>query len=173
MIDTMLQKSSWRNSSLEEVIHHLEIHKNETDWAKLTSEIAVDNARRADHINHGRWYTGLLPKELFSQIILPRHEHTWDIGNDFIFPDNTTVAQALHYYKNNDTEPMRACMKAIDDLKRKIKLEGFTTTIVLAILDNKLIHLDGLHRLLAMQALLDEGQTYIPIPVFLSGTTIE
>jgi len=50
---------------------------------------------------------------------------------------------------------------------------GFTVPIILIVINNTLKHVDGLHRLIALGLLLQEGYEYVPIPVYLCDNTYE
>lgn len=85
------------------------------------------------------------------------------------FPDNTSVSNVPAYYKNApaDYDYTKDCLDLIEYLKQEIKSGGFTSTVVLVVIDNNLKHVDGFHRLVALSLLLEEGYEYTPIPVFL------
>lgn len=65
-------------SSLEEVVNHLGQQKSGTAWATKTSDLATNYAKHLGKVYGDSWYKGLLPKELFDEIVLPNHGHYED-----------------------------------------------------------------------------------------------
>lgn len=153
-----------QKSSLEKVVAHLDQQKSGTAWAIKTNDLATNYAKHLGEVYGDSWYKGLLPKELFDEIVLPNHGHYED---KHLFPDNTSVLDVPAYYKNAPTDYTKDCLGLIEHLKQEIKSNGFTSTVVLVVIDNKLKHVDGFHRLVALSLLLDEGYEYQPIQVFL------
>jgi len=153
-----------QKSSLEEVVTHLDQQKAGTAWATKTNDLATNYAKHLGEVYGDSWYKGLLPKELFLEIVLPNHGHYED---KHLFPDNTPVSEVLAYYRNAPLDYTKDCLDLIQYLKQEILSNGFTSTLVLVVIDNKLKHVDGFHRLVALSLLLNEGYEYQPIPAFL------
>ena len=160
-----------QKATLEEVLKNLEEQKLGTDWAKETNVWAADYAKKLGQTYGDNWYKGLLPKELLREILLPQHSHEHDFEGSGdkdpnIFPLDTPLAKAgqilkshSYYYKN--------CLDLIEYLKEQIKKNSFNTSLVLAVIGGKLKHVDGLHRMIALSELIDDGYEYKPVPVYL------
>jgi hypothetical protein len=160
-------------SSLEEVVQSLIEQKSGTEWATKTNELAINYIRHLSEVYGNNWSKGLLTQESFSQILLPKHEHMIDIQPDlFIFPLDTPITKAIDHYKNNDSIYAKECLEAIHHLKDKIKKDGFTSPIVLAVINDTLKHVDGLHRLLALHLAIQEGYEYKPTPTFICNNQV-
>jgi hypothetical protein len=162
---------SEEKSSLETVIKSIEDQTNSTPWAQQTNKFAADYARHLGDVYGDVWYRGLLPKELLEQILLPAHSHYIEGKHAVVFPLDTPLPKALEFYKNNNDEYAQKCWEAIEYLKGEILKNGFTTSIVLVVINGTLKHVDGLHRLLALYSLLEEGYEYKPIPTFICNST--
>lgn len=159
-------------ASLAEVVESLMAQKSGTDWAAQTNKYAINYAKELGAVYGDAWYTGLLPQELFNRILLPQHEHMIHIQkNNFIFPLDTPITSALSFYEQPATIYAEECMTLVQSLKDSIQKNGFTTSITLAVINGTLKHVDGLHRMLALTSLLEEGYEYKPIPVYLCDNT--
>lgn len=153
-------------SSLSEVVAELNRQKTGSSWAQFTNDWAITQVMDTTQVHGDFWYKGLLPKEMFSDILFPEHYHKLPDGS-YIFPPNTLITEALAYYAKADQLYIHECIEHLAYLKSQIQSNGFTTAVVLAVINGELRHHDGLHRLLALMMLLKEGYEYRPIPVFL------
>lgn len=153
-------------STMEEVLKELDLETPDTPWARKTNILAADYARHLTEVYKNNWSKGLLPKELFYEILLSKHQHSFE-DDGCIFPLDTPITHVLDFYKDNDSKYAKECMDAIVSLKEKILKEGFTTTIILAVINDILKHVDGLHRIVALVLAMQEGYEYTPIPVYL------
>jgi hypothetical protein len=151
-------------SSLEEVIQTLEKQKSGSSWAEATNHWSVAYAQTLNGHNGDAWYKGLLSESDFQSIQMPAHGHGQ--GDEIFFKLGTTANKAKEYFKDVRSPVGQECFNLILSLKEKIKKEGFTSTIALAVQNGIPGHLDGVHRILALSMLLDEGVEYKPIPVF-------
>jgi len=159
-------------SSLEEVVNSLVDQKSGTVWAEKTNQFAIDYAKKLTEVYGDVWYKGFLPEELFLNIVLPKHGHSMTEKDDEVFfPLDTYVKDAMKYLQKIDPERTKECLELIHSLKKEIKENGFTSSIALAVINGKLKHVDGLHRMIALSLLLEEGYQYKPIPVFLCDST--
>jgi ParB-like nuclease family protein len=158
--------------SFDEVVASLASQKAGTKWAEKTNGLAIDYARHLREVYGDVWYKGLLPEELFLRVLLPQHGHLQEDKTGLVlFPDNTSTIKAREYYKKVDPEYTSDCIGLIKELKEKIKQDGFIESIVLVVINGELKHVDGLHRMVALSLLLEEGFVYKPIPVFLCAST--
>ena len=160
--------------SFEDIIDFLKKKQHSTAWASATIGFAVHDTTELNRHSDARWQHGLLSREDFESILLPEHKHS--IGNldvPSIFPLRASIEQALSALEANSTgqtnisERAQECMQGIVALKEAIVRDGFTTEIILTVSGGQLLHVDGLHRILALALALKEGYTYAPIPVFL------
>lgn len=157
-------------TSIEEVTNNLLAQKFGTNWAEKTNQFAIDYAIHLGEVYGDSWYKGFLPKEFFMDILLPSHPHSMTKENLF-FPIDTPVRDAYNLIEKFDTEYAKECKELIHYLKEEIKEKGFTSSIVLAVINGTVKHVDGLHRMIAYALLLKEGHSYEPIPVFLCDST--
>lgn len=158
-------------TTVEEVLKKLDLETPGTPWARKTNILAANYVRHLDDVYKGNWAKGFLPKELFFEILLPKHEHSLE-AKVSIFPLDTPLSEVLDFYKDSDSKHAKDCMDAILYLKEKIKKEGFTTTIILSVINDTLKHVDGLHRILALMIAMQEGYEYKPVPVYLCNASI-
>lgn len=159
-------------ASIEEVVSSLLDQKSGTKWAEKTNQFAIDYARHLGEVYGDVWYRGLLPEEFFFNILLPKHGHSMTEKDDEVFfPLDTYIKDAMAYLKKIDPERTKECLQLINSLKKEIKENGFTSSIALVVISGKLKHVDGLHRMIALSLLLEEGYQYKPIPVFLCDST--
>ncbi len=159
-------------TSLEEVVNSLLEQKSGTQWAEKTNQFAIDYARKLGDVYGDVWYKGFLPEEFFLKILLPEHGHGEENKTHILlFPDDTSVLDAKYSYKNHHPQYTEECLELVQYLKEEIRIKGFITSIALVIINGKLKHVDGLHRMIALALLLEEGYQYKPIPVFLCDGT--
>jgi hypothetical protein len=159
-------------TSIEEVVLSLTEQKLGTKWAEKTNQFAVNYVRHLGEVYGDVWYKGNLPKEFFFQILLPKHGHSGGERDDqAFFPLDTSIEDALVYYKDLDTNAKKECWECIQYLKEEIRQKGFTSNVVLVVINGKLKHVDGLHRMLALAILIKEGYPYPVLPVFLCDST--
>lgn len=151
-----------RSAELDEVIKELDLEKLDTDWAKFTNQWAIDLATDLTQETGQAWYYGLLQENLLGQVLLPIHHH--DLVTTFY--DNTTLAHACKTVKRRENQGTN-CVSLITYLKDQIKLSGFSSRLILAVINGDLRHVDGLHRMIALQQLLDEGYNYTPVETYL------
>jgi len=159
-----------QKSTVEEVLKELDLETPGTPWASKTNVLAANYVRHLTEVYKDNWSKGLLPKELFFEILLPKHQHSLE-DEGSIFPLDTPISKVLDFYKDSDSKYAKECMDAIVHLKEKILKEGFTTTIILAVINDTLKHVDGLHRTLALVLAMQEGYEYTPIPVYLCNAS--
>lgn len=155
-------------SSLDEVVNSLTDQKFGTKWAEKTNIWAADYARKLGEVYGDVWYKGSLPEEFFLNIKLPEHRH--EDQNLIFFPLDTSLSDAREWYKNQNAKD-NTCLDLINYLKEEIRQKGFTSSVVLAVINGELKHVDGLHRMIALASLLEEGFVYKPISVFLCNST--
>lgn len=155
-----------QSSSLEEVTNNLLAQKFGTSWAEKTNQFAINYAIYLGEVYGDSWYKGFLSEEFFLDILLPSHNHTLIKDNPF-FPIDTPIKDAYSLIEKFNTESARECKELINYLKEEIRQNGFTSDIVLVVIDGAIKHVDGLHRMIAYSLLLKEGYPYKPIPVFL------
>lgn len=153
--------------SIQDVITSLVKHKDDTEWSAKTTHFAIDHIKKFESEYDGS-VKGLLSKEYFLDILLPFHGHMEDfVTGILLFPDNVSVKEALRYCKNPDPKYTKNCSDYILLLKDQIKNNGFTSEIIIELVDGKLRHIDGLHRMIALSLLLEDGYEYKPIPVYI------
>jgi len=158
--------------SLEEVTNNLLSQKFGTSWAEKTNQFAINYAIHLGEVYGDSWYNGFLPEELFWSILLPKHSHSDEEKDTFVFfPLDTSIKDVLKYFEKSDPNRTKECLELINYLKEEIKQKGFTSSIVIAVINGTLKHVDGLHRMIAMSILLKEGYEYKPIPVLLCDAT--
>jgi hypothetical protein len=159
-------------SSLEEVVTHLTEQKLGTAWAEKSNGWAIDYIKHLGEVYGDSWYTGFLPKNLFMEILVPKHNHSEhpEDGN-LLFPDDTPILKTCEYYKHPTPGYSQDCLELISYLRNEIHKQGFNTNVVLAVINGTLKHVDGLHRMIALSLLLEEVYEYKPIPVFLCDDT--
>ncbi len=153
--------------SVGEVVNELLTQKAGTTWAEKTNQFAINYVRDLTKAYGDSWFKGKLPEDIFNGILLPKHEHKIEQDSSFIFPLDTPVGKALDYYKNTNSLYAKECLEAIKYLKEEIRKNGFTSPIVLVVIGGTIKHVDGLHRMLALKMLLEEGFEYKPIQVYL------
>ncbi len=159
-----------KKSSIDAVVSNLTAQKSGTKWSEQTNQFAINYVLHLGEVYGDVWYSGLLPEEVFLDILLPSHPHSMTKENLF-FPIDTPVRDAFDLMQKFDTENARECKELVNYLKEDIKKNGFTFNIVLAVINGTLKHVDGLHRMIALSVLLKEGYPYKPIPVFLCDST--
>lgn len=156
---------------LQVVIESLLEQKLGTSWSEKTNQFAVNYATHLGEVYGDSWYEGFLPEELFWNIRLPKHAHLTKEKKGVVFlPLDTPVKDVSLYFKKADAKDTKECLELIFFLKEEIKQKGFTSSIVLVVIDGILKHVDGLHRMIAMSVLVQEGYPYKPIPVFLCNS---
>lgn len=154
--------------STDAVIAALHEQKRGTDWAGKTNVYAENRVRELSKKYGEVWLKGLLPRELFMTIVVPKHAHTLEEPTaPIIFPEHTHVGETVKYYHHSHSDAAAECLELVCELKEKIISNGFTSTITLVFEKEELHHVDGLHRMIALAHLLEEGYEYSPIPVFL------
>jgi hypothetical protein len=155
--------------SLDQVTQNLLVQEFGTEWAEKTNGFAVKYIEHLTEVYGDCWYKGFLPKEYLWQILLPKHPHLIKHDDDtvFFFPIDTPVKEATNLLMNVNPELTKECIANINYIKEGIQKNGFTSSIVLAVINDTLKHVDGLHRMIALAMLLEEGYQYKPIPVFL------
>jgi len=156
--------------NLQEVVQSLLSQKSGTEWAEKTNHLSINYVKHLGEVYGDSWYKGFLPQEFFLDILLPKHGHSEESDEAAFFHLDTTVKGAREYFKN-PPEEAKECLDLINYLKQEIKKDGFKTSIVLAVINEKLKHVDGLHRMIALAFLLEEGLKYKPVPVFLCDAT--
>lgn len=155
-------------SSRDDVVLSLLKLKNKSAWEEKTNHYSVEYVDRLTKTYGNVWYYGNLPQEFFLDILLPKHGHTEEKNIDILLFDvDTSVRDAIEYFKNVNPNYSKDCLSLIGYLKEEIRNKGFISEIVLYVVDGKLKHVDGLHRMIALGLLLEEGYKYEPIPVFL------
>jgi len=159
-----------KKASLEEVTNNLLAQKTGTKWSEKTNQLAINYILHLGEVYGDVWYSGFLPEEHFLDILLPSHPHSMTNENLF-FPLDTPVKEAYDLMEKFDTEHAKECKELINYLKEDIKKNGFTSSIVLAVINGTLKHVDGLHRMIAYSLLLKEGYPYKPIHIFLCDST--
>jgi len=157
-----------RISSVEDVLLSLNEHKKDTEWSIKTTDFAINHIKKFEQKYNKNCAKGFLPKKYFFDILLPSHGHLkdWETGI-LLFPYNVSVEKALEYHKISNPLYTKDCLEMIDYFKDQIKNKGFTSRVIVEIIDNELRHIDGLHRMIALGLLLKEGYEYKPIPVYL------
>ena len=161
-----------QKSSLAEVVQSLKDDAVGSKWAQETNKWAIEYAEKLNEVYGDNWYRGKLPVEMLSDILLPKHGHQEEkSGGTLLFSLDTSVKDAVERVKNPPVGYSSDCLELIISLKEKIKRDGFTSNIVLAVINGSLKHVDGLHRMLALKLLVDEGESIGPIPTFLCDST--
>lgn len=145
---------------ITEIVDELLRQRLGTRWAHETNEWAIDYIKKLTNQNGNHWYKGLLSKEQLMKVHLPFHKH--DVS---CFTIGINVEQAKECYKTlPETD---SCLRQVNHMKTEIRENGFKSVITLEIAEGEMNHIDGLHRMLAVALLIDEGFDYQPIPVFL------
>jgi hypothetical protein len=161
-----------QKSNMEEIVSSLLQQKSGTQWAEKTNQLAIDYAKHLGEVYGDNWYKGFLSQDSFYNILLPKHGHSEkELDGMVFFPLDTSVKDAVRYFQESAPERSRECLKLINYLKEEIRKDGFTSSIVVAVINGTLKHVDGLHRIIALAFLLNEGYEYKPIPVFLCDST--
>lgn len=154
--------------SIQDVITSLVKHKDDTEWSAKTTHFAIDHIKEFENAYNDRCVKGLLSKEYFLDVLLPFHGHMEDFKTGILlFPDNVSVKEAIEYCKNPHPKYTKNCSDYISFLKDQIKNNGFTSEITIELVDGKLSHIDGLHRMIALSLLLEDGYEYKPVPVYI------
>jgi len=157
------------------VVESVNGHQDDkTQWLDKTNKVTEDYINHLTATYGESWYEGFLPFELINQILLPKHTlHNSEIDDGVeIFPLDTPLPEAIMKYKDLEYQDT-LCQNNVRSLKEKIMTHGFTVPIILIVINNTLKHVDGLHRLIALGLLLQEGYEYVPIPVYLCDNTYE
>lgn len=153
-------------SSVKDVLASLAEHKNDTEWSTRTTHFAISHIKEFEKEYDDYCVKGFLSKKFFLDILLPSHGHMEDLRTGILlFPENVSVKEALEYYKTQDQRYTKDCSRCILLLKDQIRNNGFTSRITIELVDGKLRHVDGLHRMVALSLLLEEGYND-PIPVY-------
>jgi hypothetical protein len=156
-----------KKSSTKEVLRYLADHKYDTEWSTLTTHFAVDYINRFED-KYSSCVRGFLQKDLFLDILLPYHGHMEDFVTGIVlFPEDTSVKIALDYYKTPNPCYSKECLNHILFLKDKIKKDGFTSEVIVELVDGRLKHINGLYRMVALGLLLEEDDKHTSIPVYL------
>lgn len=135
-----------------------------TEWSKLTKHFLLD------YLKSNKFYClkTKLKTSFLKNVLLPKHGHLKDYETGIIlFPNNITVKEAIYAYKNPPLNYTSECQDLILFFKKEIKENGFTKEIILEKKENKLVHVDGLHRMIALSLLIEEGFECKNIPIFL------
>jgi|GEM_PF-2115890 len=179
MVVKKINLISCEKVKIDEVINNLLSQKFGTKWAEKTNDPAINYIKHLGEVYGDVWYKGFLPKELLSEILLPEHpttfRHNGENGEsisffhlDTLIKDAVMIIREINKAKQEDK---KGCLDLINYLKNEIKKNGFTSSIVLAVINGTLKHVDGLHRLMALELLLEEGYEYQPISVYLCDST--
>lgn len=154
--------------SIKDVIASLLKHKDDTEWSLKTTHFAIDHIKEFESEYNDRCVRGLLSREYFLNILLPFHGHMEDFATGILlFPDNVSVKETMEYCKKPDPKYTKNCSDYILLLKDQIKNDGFTSEITIELVGGKLRHVDGLHRMIALGLLLEDGYEYKPVPVYI------
>lgn len=135
-----------------------------TEWSKLTKHFLLD------YLKSSEFYCvkTKLKTSFLKNILLPKHGHLKDYETGIIlFPNNVTVQEAVDDYKKPPQNYTNECKDLILFFKKEIKEKGFIKEIILERKENKLVHVDGLHRIIALYLLIEEGFKCKNIPIFL------
>jgi hypothetical protein len=163
MIDLSGLTNKKSSISIEEIIDT--INKNlTTEWSKKTRPYLLN------YLRSYKFYClrTKLKTSLLKDVLLPKHGHLKDYETGIIlFPNNVTVEEAVCAYKNPPQDYTEECSDLILFFKEQIKTNGFIKEIIIEKSGNKLFHVDGLHRMIALSILIEEGFNCESIPIFL------
>lgn len=153
----------------DEALDILVNSKESSDWSRKTNVYAVDCVKYLIKCYGDVWQKGTLSEDQLFSIVLPDHAHrqTKIEERHIVFDRGTTVAGAVDLYFQQRSKFPLACKSHIAALRDAIMKEGFTSTVLLAVKDEKLCHIDGLHRLVAIGSLIREGYKPSSIPVLI------
>ena len=155
-------------TSINDVLESLVKHKNDTEWSARTTHFAIEHITGFKKEYKKDCKKGFLSENAFFDILLPLHGHMEDLATGIVlFPSDVTINKALECYKNPDPKYTKECSNQILLLKDQIRENGFTSEIIIELVDGNLRHIDGLHRMIALGLLLEEGYKYKPVPVYL------
>lgn len=159
----------WQKVSSDEVIEDTKQRKFATAWSQRTNDSVVNYLGYLTEQYQESWYQGFLDQETFLSIRLPKHSHVMieSAQDHVLFPEECTVGQSGEYFRNADPVLDKHCVELIGLLKEEIRNEGFITNLIIKRDSEGLHHVDGLHRMVALCLLLEEGWSGGPIPVFL------
>lgn len=160
--------------SFEDVEKSLLDQKSGSVWAEKTSPLAINYAKHLNEVFGDNWYKGFIRKEDLLKVMLPKHGHLKVEGDNtemLLFPQDTPVLNSKDYYKNPKEGYPKDCLDHIASLKEDLRKNGFIFPLVLVVINGELKHVDGLHRMVALSLLLDEGYEYKPISVFVCDNT--
>lgn len=162
-------------SSCEEAVRLLKNDSSPTEWSRITSAWAVSLVEKFTQEFGDRWSKGSLPEDFFFDILLPEHAHCFAKTEDVqtTFGDNTSLLEAVRLFVEHPDQFFLECVDHITHLQEKIRTHGFTSAVHLVIVDGKLKHVDGLHRLIALGSLVKSGYRYEPIPVLVCNFVSE
>ncbi|MCB9808832.1 ParB N-terminal domain-containing protein [Candidatus Nomurabacteria bacterium] len=158
--------------SINEVVSDLENQKDGTAWATTSNGWSIDYVKHLGEVYGDTWYQGELSRDQIQNILLPQHGHDPFNEDELVLITlDTPFSEVVNLYKNRPKDYSQGCVDNIEYLKQQIKKNGFTSTITLAVINETLKHVDGLHRLVALALLEEEGFEYDSIPVFLCDNT--
>lgn len=153
--------------SIEEIIDTVDSNLT-TEWSKLTKDYLFKYLR-SHKFNCLRTQ---LKTSFLKDVLLTKHGHLKDYETGIIlFPNNVTLREAVDSYKNPPPNYTNECQDLILSFKKQIKEKGFTKEIILERKEDKLVHVDGLHRMIALFLLMEEGFECKNIPIFLISKT--
>lgn len=167
-----IELTNEKKISINKVVSDLKDQKKGTAWATTSNGWSIDYVKHLGKVYGDTWYRGELSRGQIKNILLPQHGHDPFNENELVLIAlDTPFFEVASLYKNRPEGYSQDCVDNIEYLKKEIEKNGFTSTITLAVINNTLKHVDGLHRLVALALLEEEGFEYESIPVFLCDNT--
>ncbi|MDG1949857.1 MAG: DUF6309 family protein [bacterium] len=142
-------------------------------WASETLKYALSTVDECEEKPNPTWWIGsVTPKDL-GDIQLPEHRH--DLSEEptepISFPDDTAVTEAIRRLKESPELYANICKSHVESLSESMLVDGFTSRLMLEEKTNGHYHLDGLHRLLALELAIQKGMNIETIPCIFFKTT--
>lgn len=146
-----------------------EIMRKESEdspWATQTLRFVLSTIDECEEKLNPTWWMEDLAAQELEKIFLPEHRH--EISDEptepISFPDDTPVSEAIRRLMETPEVYSVKCKDHIESLSEAILQDGFTSTLMLEQKAEGLYHLDGLHRLLALQLAIERGLKLESVP---------
>lgn len=159
----------------QEVKAIMEQESQDSAWAQETLKFVLSTIDECEEKPNPTWWMDQLGVEGFAKIKLPEHRH--EIAEEptqpISFPDDTPVSEAVRRLVETPEVFANNCAQHIHAISESILQNGFTSTLMLEKKTDGLYHLDGLHRLLALQLAIEKGLELESVPCIFFKTETE
>ncbi len=145
--------------SHEDVISIVSNKEIATDWSTLTNSNTIEKINQLTKTYGQLWNYASISKEDVLSVCVPEHIHNFQatLQPVPVFVNNTFISEAVDILHNNPERYESNCREHIEHIRASILAHGYTTIIILVFTQEKLEHIDGLHRLIALGSLIKKN----------------